>query len=191
MFSKKHLIPPKHGKASLHHAFLPRRFWLFLSLTLGQILLITLMSAQPGEQSSAFSDWVARLLGIHVDQEAASETVLLLGLSLRKFAHLTEYAVLAALLLLTLRAGCPWPSAWLVGLALAGSYLLACLDELHQRWVPGRSGQFKDTLIDGIGICLGLALTASLIWLQHKRQKSKRSLRCSRRPAAKPTDTAE
>ncbi len=136
---------------------------------MAQLLFITLMSAQAGEQSQALSDWVAQLLGIYLKQPAASETALLFGLPLRKYAHLTEYAVLACFLLLTLRAGSRWPLARLTALAFAGSYLFACLDELHQRFVPGRTGQFRDTLIDGAGICLGLAITASLLWLKQKK----------------------
>ena len=73
---------------------------------------------------------------------------------IRKGAHVTEYAVLGILLVLTFaaygfrRAGT---------LALITGILYAALDEYHQRFVPGRSGEIKDVLIDACGLLLGLA----------------------------------
>lgn len=36
------------------------------------------------------------------------------------------------------------------------SYLYALSDEIHQTFIPGRSGRLRDTFIDLIGIFLGL-----------------------------------
>jgi VanZ family protein len=68
-------------------------------------------------------------------------------LVLRKLAHLTEYAVLGALLLrATRRPG--------VSLALAALY--AASDEVHQHFVEGRHGALLDVAIDTIGALAGI-----------------------------------
>jgi VanZ family protein len=66
---------------------------------------------------------------------------------LRKVAHLTEYAVLGALLLRALRRPVP---AWLVGVAYAAT------DEFHQHFVSGRNGNPLDVAIDALGVLLGV-----------------------------------
>ena len=68
---------------------------------------------------------------------------------LRKLAHATEYAVLGGLLVRAL--GRPLP-AFALGLAYAVS------DELHQHFVPGRTGDPKDVAIDALGVVAGIAL---------------------------------
>jgi VanZ family protein len=68
-------------------------------------------------------------------------------LVLRKAAHVTEYAILAALLR---RATGSY--GWAFGLAVA----YAATDEFHQTFVRGRHGSPIDVGIDAIGVTLGL-----------------------------------
>jgi VanZ family protein len=68
---------------------------------------------------------------------------------LRKCAHMTEYAILAVLLV---RATASY--AWAFGLAVA----YAGTDELHQMFVRGRHGSPIDMGIDAVGALIGLAL---------------------------------
>ena len=67
---------------------------------------------------------------------------------LRKLAHLTEYAVLGALL----ARAVPELPAFALGLAYAVS------DELHQHFVPGRAGTPLDVAIDAVGLVAGILL---------------------------------
>ena len=39
------------------------------------------------------------------------------------------------------------------------SFLYACTDEIHQIFVPGRSAQFRDVLIDTLGASFGATIT--------------------------------
>jgi len=71
---------------------------------------------------------------------------------LRKGAHLTEYAVLGALLY---RALGREPLALAVGLAYAAT------DELHQHFVHGRHASPVDVAIDAVGVAAGM-----LLWLR-------------------------
>ena len=68
-------------------------------------------------------------------------------LVLRKLAHLTEYAILGALLLRATRR--PW-------LALALAALYAASDEVHQHFVEGRHGAPLDVGIDTLGALAGI-----------------------------------
>jgi VanZ family protein len=71
---------------------------------------------------------------------------------LRKGAHITEYAILGALLY---RALGKEP------LALAAGILYAATDELHQYFVRGRHASPVDVAIDAVGLALGM-----LVWLR-------------------------
>jgi len=71
---------------------------------------------------------------------------------LRKGAHLTEYAVLGALLY---RALGREPLALAVGLAYAAT------GELHQHFVHGRHASPVDVAIDAVGVAAGM-----LVWLR-------------------------
>ncbi len=67
-------------------------------------------------------------------------------LVLRKLAHVTEFAVLGALLT---RACGSVRVAIALGVAYAGS------DELHQAFVRGRHAAVTDVVIDAVGITAG------------------------------------
>jgi len=70
-------------------------------------------------------------------------------LVLRKLAHMTEYAVLGALLV---RAASSEAAAFALGVTYAVT------DEIHQTFVPGREGAPLDVVIDAAGVALGIAL---------------------------------
>ena len=72
---------------------------------------------------------------------------------LRKCAHMTEYAVLAVLLV---RATSSYAWAFAVAFAYAGT------DEFHQTFVRGRHGSAIDAGIDAIGALIGLGVLAKL-----------------------------
>ena len=77
----------------------------------------------------------------------------------RKAGHLTEYAILA-LLLRFASARSLATSRWvgLVPFALAVGY--AGLDEWHQSFVPTRTGQWQDVVVDAVGAGLALLFAA-------------------------------
>ena len=68
-------------------------------------------------------------------------------LVLRKLAHVTEYAILGALLLRATRR--PW-------LALCIAALYAASDEVHQHFVEGRHAALLDVAIDTVGALVGI-----------------------------------
>ena len=68
---------------------------------------------------------------------------------LRKGAHLTEYAILACLLVRAVGS-----VAWAFGLAVAYS----ATDEFHQTFVHGRHGSPIDVGIDAVGALIGIGI---------------------------------
>ena len=76
---------------------------------------------------------------------------------LRKGAHLTEYAILGALLLRALGRETP---------ALATGIAYAATDELHQHFVRGRHASPRDVLIDAVGLTLG-------VYILHRLQQTR------------------
>ena len=71
---------------------------------------------------------------------------------LRKGAHVTEYAILGALL---------YRAVGREVLALAAGIAYAATDEFHQHFVRGRHASPVDVAIDAVGLALGM-----LVWLR-------------------------
>lgn len=65
---------------------------------------------------------------------------------LRKIAHVVEFAILGALLARAL----PELHAFIAGVGYAA------FDEIHQHFVPGRTGTVQDVAIDTVGVLLGI-----------------------------------
>ena len=76
-----------------------------------------------------------------------------------KSFHLIEYAILYLLLYLATGS---------VKKAVIISYSYALSDEIHQSLVPGREGKFLDTLIDLIGILIGVVLGKIFLYFYKK-----------------------
>ena len=76
-------------------------------------------------------------------------------LVLRKCAHVTEYAILAALFMRAIGRAAP---------AFAATVAYAATDELHQHFVRGRHASPVDVAIDAFGAALGL-----ILWTRARR----------------------
>lgn len=141
-------------KKHLYRAFL----WLSV---LGLMTAIFLFSAQSGAASDEITVAAAMpitelLSSLREDMTEHTATLLyvIVGTLIRKLAHFCEYALLSWLLCLLLRSyglnG--WKLPLLIGVLYAAS------DELHQVFVPGRSGMVTDVLLDAVGVFFGVKL---------------------------------
>ena len=52
------------------------------------------------------------------------------------------------------------------------TFVYACMDEIHQLFIPGRSGKINDVLIDSIGVIMGLIFINLIFMLNNKIKKS-------------------
>jgi VanZ family protein len=129
-------------------------------------------SAQNGEESSASSNFVLRMildfaesLGIFRPADAGKMSWML-GTLIRKCAHMTEFSALYIALLYALYHWDLRGSKWLKS-ALFLTIAYAASDEFHQRFIPGRTGCITDVLIDSIGAILITALLHFIIKKRH------------------------
>jgi VanZ family protein len=110
------------------------------------------------EHSSRILAPILQWLMPQLSEEVVSHVVFII----RKFAHLTEYAILALLLWRALRKPVrndtrPW--SWIqAGLAILVVALYAGSDEIHQLFVPHREGKIADVMIDTSGGVAGILL---------------------------------
>ena len=86
--------------------------------------------------------------------------------AVRKCAHFTEYMILGFLLRLCLESWFghrmrKFRILALIGFGAGTAY--ACSDEAHQLVIDGRSGQWKDVLVDSSGVLTGVTLGTLLI----------------------------
>lgn len=134
--------------------------------TVGWTLFIWSRSLFAGPESLAQSDAVVNLVrpllvgfGVH-DANAMSFLV-------RKAGHVSEYLVLGLLATLackTLSGRTAEDRGVSQGLAgLAFGLAVAVIDESIQRFVPGRSGQAADVLIDAAGLIAGSLLVSLIV----------------------------
>jgi VanZ family protein len=97
---------------------------------------------------------------------------------IRKTGHFTGYGILSLAWFrafrLTLRLpGYPLRN-WIKphALAMLGTLLIASTDEIHQTFLPNRTGTFHDVLIDCSGALLLQLIT--LLWIQMRARKRSR-----------------
>lgn len=103
------------------------------------------------------------------DFTAQNAAVELLSFFERKAAHMFLYFVLILLLwlaLLPLLRGRKRQA----GLAAALCAVLAGLDEVHQTFIPGRSGELRDVCVDLAGAAVAVLLAAVLLWAARRRR---------------------
>lgn len=115
-------------------------------------------SNQNGSESSGLSLMVCRwvieasdhVLNFNFAPEEAEKVIESIDYPVRKLAHMTEYAILCGTLLLhfsVLNVKIKRRIAY----SLIIVFLFASTDEIHQLFIPGRSGQFRDVCIDTAG----------------------------------------
>ena len=173
----------------IHRLILP-------TLSILQMCFIFIMSSfghnSSDAQSNLFVDFIAQNFP-HVRHGLENNLISLSTLIflVRKTAHFTEYAILGSLFFLNLRN---WlklnnplteksklqttktfakkapldPLKYALAMSVLLSFLYACTDEIHQIFVPGRSAQFRDILIETLGASIGTIIKYLIIKLFNK-----------------------
>ena len=76
---------------------------------------------------------------------------------IRKIAHITEFFILSIIVIILLKNKIiDYNKLLLISMSIC--FIFACIDEYHQTFIPGRSGQFSDVLIDMIGVIFACIL---------------------------------
>jgi VanZ family protein len=113
------------------------------------------------EHTSHFLVPFLRWLDPQISVTALTQTQVVI----RKLGHLTEYAILAALLWRALLGSVVWVAKrWMLFITtLVVCALFAASDEFHQSFVPSRTPAVHDVMIDICGALVGLAICLLLL----------------------------
>lgn len=129
-----------------------------LTLVILWMLVIFCFSNQTGDESGKVSEGlIVKVANIMVDDNLTDkkrqEVVDKYVIFTRKLAHFSIYLILG-ILVINLLIEFNIKNIFL--LSLLGCLLYAASDEVHQLFIPGRSGEVRDVLIDTIGSCVGI-----------------------------------
>ena len=139
--------------------FMNRQNRIIISLILIALwmLVIFLMSSEVAGTSSARSDEIVRT----IQSIGVSAPADLLTFLVRKAAHISAYFILG-ILIFNLLKEYNLGVKKMIFISIAIAMLYACSDEIHQMFVPGRSGEVRDVLIDAAGAAVGVVVYAAL-----------------------------
>ena len=113
------------------------------------LIFIFVMSSFPSGDSSRQSGFIVNI----ISNLLGSSNTNLLTFIIRKSAHLCEYLILGILLFNYLK---DYPYG--VNLSIMIAVIYAISDEIHQIFIPGRSGEIRDIVIDILGAIIGILI---------------------------------
>ncbi len=145
----------------------------FTVIVIAIMAFIFFQSALPADLSSQESGRVVDLI-IRLFQDILPLDRQTMVFIVRKGAHFTEYTILGGFLVPAVKEWMaadttPVPvsmeriAAWLAGT------LYAVTDEIHQFFVPGRSCELRDIVIDSCGVLAGVLVVSLAIWSKNRR----------------------
>ena len=138
-----------------------RKFFLVLAIL--WMCVIFYMSNQPAAISSAHSGGVINMISNMPVIGNLMDYLTSIDIGefvVRKGAHMFSYCLLAVLLFMSIYEK---DIKKAIIIAFIGTFLYACSDEFHQLFIPGRSGEFRDVMIDSLGSTIGLILTGFIV----------------------------
>lgn len=132
-------------------------------------------SSQPSTESSQLSGGITKAIlnffnileGKTLEQQSAIETVI------RKLAHFSIYALGGILILLHVNLYKITSNQKVIISQIIGT-TYAITDEIHQLFVPGRSGEIRDVCLDSLGVITGIIII--LIILKCRERRNYRSV---------------
>ena len=129
--------------------------------------LIFSMSAQKATESDKTSgNMIKSVLSViypgfdGLSEESKAELISSFQFIARKTAHLSLYAVLGLLSFLAVISYRNLKFGFRTALSAAICLLYAVSDEVHQLFVPGRSGEIRDVCIDFVGSLIMITILA-------------------------------
>lgn len=121
------------------------------------LMFVASSDALSAEHTSRFLEPLLRWL----NPQISAESIAAIHFGVRKLAHLTEYAILAALLWRALRCSLDKSSLGSIAtITFVIAAAFAASDEFHQSFVATRTPSVHDVVID----CCGAALAIALCW---------------------------
>lgn len=144
------------------------KLWISYALLLGWMVVIFVLSSEGHSTSSGRSDAIVQAL----QSIGVSWQTDLLTFLTRKAAHTVAYLALGVLAFNVVRQY-RLSGHVTVAVSTLVVVLYAMSDELHQLFVPERSGEVRDVLIDSVAGLLGVLL-AKFVYSRYLLHKSQR-----------------
>jgi len=137
--------------------------WMKFFLKYWLPVLIWMLLIFIGSTDLMSAEQTSRIIGPFlrwIKPDISAQAIAQVQLIVRKSAHVTEYAILAALLWRALRLGTMWRLKMSISFVLVSvsCALFAVSDEFHQSFVPSRTASPQDVMIDICGALLGLGI---------------------------------
>ncbi len=149
-------------------------------LVLAFMVLIFCFSRQEAKESSKLSDRVSyrvvettgKITGRKLKNKEIEKGAQKIEGLVRKLAHVTEYGILALLLLHAFykTTGLTGKSALIASLLICMAY--ASSDEFHQLFVAGRAGRLTDVFIDTGGSAIFGGIAIMIINIRNRKRRS-------------------
>lgn len=138
---------------------------LLLAAALACMAGIFIFSSQNAEKSNHISIYVSEKIIANINNHtdgATGDLIWRFNVIVRKYAHFAMFFVFGAVSTAFFIALMPRKRVAAVLCAVVLCLAWAAADELHQLYVPGRTGQARDVLIDFSGAFFGAVLTLAV-----------------------------
>jgi len=145
---------------------------IIIILLLGTFHMIFGFSSQNGEESGNLSGKITKFVIEQLPIKKTEQSLKRSESVIRKIAHFSIYA-LVGFLLMSFVSTYHLKENKRIEISLLTGILYATTDEVHQKFVPGRSCQITDVMIDTMGVLLGILLLLALFEI-HKKIKINR-----------------
>lgn len=149
---------------------------ILIILLLGTFSIIFGFSSQDGEKSGGLSQKITEVIISKVprieelDEIKKEEITHRTEKVIRKIAHFSIYTVVGILLMAFMSTYQLKEKNRMIISTILG-ILYASSDELHQYFIPGRSAQITDVMIDTLGVLVGICLVLLMVGII-KREKT-------------------
>ena len=148
---------------------------LTIILILIWMCIVFKFSSQPSTESSQLSGGITKTIlnffnvleGKTIEQQSQIETIV------RKLAHYSIYTIGGILIISHVNLYKISANKKVIVSQLIGT-LYAATDEIHQLFVPGRSGEIRDVCLDSLGVITGIIII--LIILKCRERRPRRSV---------------
>lgn len=144
-------------------------------LAISCFIFIFSMSARPADESTEMSHRVGKICasvfvpGFNQMSDARQEEIAAkIDFPVRKTAHATEFGLLALTIFFSFSEDMRLRKRSLLSILI--SFLYASSDEIHQLFVPGRAGMFRDVMIDTGGASFMIMIITIIKLIRIKRQ---------------------
>ena len=145
---------------------------IFLALAVLWMGIIFYMSNQPANISTVQSDGVINILSGVPVLGNVMDVLILNGTAsfvIRKSAHMLSYGLLSVLLFMSIYDNYKSINKTSI-ISLIITFLYACSDEFHQTFILGRSGEFRDVLVDSTGAIIFLLIVTLIAKFINKKK---------------------